>query len=74
MRSAHLPTWRITANWSRISCRASRSLPRKPVLIWPARQSTGVVAPQAVNRAAEAFSSPGPGTTEQTPGRAEALA
>ena len=65
---------RMTASWSRISCSAPRSLPRKCVLICPATHSTGVVAPSAVSMAAEALRKPGPGTTEQTPGRPVALA
>ncbi len=64
----------MTRSWSRISCRASRSLPIEAVSIWPTRASTGVEAPQAVSSAADAFKRPGPGTTEQTPGRPLALA
>jgi hypothetical protein len=43
-------------------------LPRKSVGTCPVRQSTGSFPPKAVNKAALALSTPGPGTTLKTPG------
>ncbi len=69
MRSAHLTNVRSVASWSGISCRWPRPLPRKFVGTCPVRHSTGSLQPNAVSSAALALSTPGPGTTLNTPGR-----
>ena len=69
MRSAHLTKVRSVASWSGISCRWPRPLPRNCVGTWPVRHSTGSFDPNAVSSAAPALSTPGPGTTLNTPGR-----
>ena len=68
MRSVHLTKVRNVASWSGISCRCPRPLPRNAVGTCPVRHNTGSFAPNAVSRAAPAFSTPGPGTTLKTPG------
>ena len=68
MRSAHLTKVRSVASWSGISCRWPRPLPRNAVGTWPVRHSTGSLQPNAVSSAAPALSTPGPGTTLNTPG------
>ncbi len=37
-------------------------------MTWPVRHSTGLLQPWAVHSAAEAFSTPGPGTTANAAG------
>jgi hypothetical protein len=44
-------------------------LPRNDVGTCPVRHSTGSLQPKAVSNAALALSTPGPGTTLNTPGR-----
>ena len=68
MRSAHFTNVRSVASWSGISCRWPRPLPRNCVGTWPVRHSTGSLHPNAVSSAAPALSTPGPGTTLNTPG------
>src|SRR6478736_6346821 len=68
MRSAHFTNVRSVASWSGISCRWPRPLPRNCVGTCPVRQSTGSFDPNAVSSAAPALSTPGPGTTLNTPG------
>src|SRR5450759_3850489 len=73
MRSAHFTKLRSVASWSGISCRWPRPLPRNCVGTCPVRHSTGSFDPNAVSRAAPALSTPGPGTTLNTPGLPECV-
>ena len=68
IRSAHLTKVRKVASWSGISCRCPRPLPMNAVGTCPVRHSTGSFDPNAVSNAAPALSTPGPGTTLNTPG------
>src|SRR5262249_35606019 len=68
IRSAHFTKVRSVASWSGISCRWPRPLPRNAVGTWPVTHHTGSLQPNAVRSAALALSTPGPGTTLNTPG------
>ena len=68
IRSAHFTKVRNVASWSGISCKWPRPLPRNCVGTCPVRHSTGSFDPNAVSSAAPALSTPGPGTTLNTPG------
>ena len=53
--------------WKGISCNMPRPTPIRSDWICPERQSTGAEQAYAVESAAVALRSPGPGTTRQTP-------
>ena len=59
--AAHLVNERRLASWSGISCRCPKPRPRYAVGISLVRHSTGMLAPYAVSKAAEALSTPGAG-------------
>ena len=59
---------RTISSWSLISCNAPLSCPSIALSTWPATSSTGDEHAYAVPSAADAFWTPGPGTTRATPG------
>jgi hypothetical protein len=67
--AVHFTSGRSAPSWSESSCRWPRPRPRKALGTWPVMHSTGALQPMAVQSAAAVFRTPGPGTTEKTPGR-----
>jgi hypothetical protein len=69
MFDAHFVNMRMVANWSGISCRWPSPRPINAEGISLVNPTSGALAPYADSTAADAFNTPGPGTTENTPGR-----